>query len=404
MKASLVVLGFVECGKVEKLPKFHCITKKFHKLAMVHHPDKPGGNDDVFKKISEAYRLIGEYFEEEREKGNVASPFDYEEEVARQTFQQYQHSKIKENLRSFTILIDNNLSSMWETVLSAHYGDPKDRETNGLHWKIENYSDGDMVGNIDIGKWHMPKKDKQSKLHIQSNEVGNFLPAHFVDHVLPKLFEEVNEKALPNQKPINMVVSSKKLKPKPPSNKCNECDFDAKNLSGLSAHMRLNHRKLPRASTAKSSESLNRDHSMSMESFTAKDDMKVSVEASIHVEESSFPGIESSLQPEGLSIHVEELPGNSILKKDNKEETLAESDPTQKYGLGITPNISNHDGEIEKNPNTSSQRISDDINGKPDEDQTSPDEVVVLEKKERRASANRKDNVSGNLLAWIKLS
>ena len=80
VKAALVVLGFTECGEVEKLPKFHFITKKFHKLAMIHHPDKPGGNDDVFKGISEAYRVLGEYFEEKKENGNVESPTNYEEE------------------------------------------------------------------------------------------------------------------------------------------------------------------------------------------------------------------------------------------------------------------------------------------------------------------------------------
>ena len=179
VKAALVVLGFNSLN----------VVKLKSCQSFIHHPDKPGGNDDVFKGISEAYRVLGEYFEEKKENGNVESPPDYEEEVARQTFQQYQHSKIKENLRSFTILIDNHLSSTWETVLSAHYGDPKDRETNGLHWRIENYSDGTMTGNILIGIWHMPKNDKQSKLHIQSNEAGNFLPAHYDDHVLPILFE-----------------------------------------------------------------------------------------------------------------------------------------------------------------------------------------------------------------------
>ena len=394
VKAALVVLGFTECGEVEKLPKFHFITKKFHKLAMIHHPDKPGGNDDVFKGISEAYRVLGEYFEEKKENGNVESPTDYEEEVARQTFQQYQHSKIKENLRSFTILIENHLSSTWETVLSAHYGDPKDRETNGLHWRIENYSDGTMTGNISIGKWHMPKNDKQSKLHIQSNEAGNFLPAHYVDHVLPKLFEEVQQKSLPKQKPTNMTVSSKKVKPKTSSIKCKECDFDAKNLSGLSAHNRLNHNKVLKASAAKSNGDPKRNNSISMEDFSDKYDMKVSIDTSNQVEESP----NSPLQSETLSIQVEECQGNS-----NSTELCSKNTMEVRKQGSDSISTSSQDEETEKNPNKpSTLHQKGDVTSKKKEeervvgDSSSHVEDIVDEKKDKGKEVSNKGKVSGN--------
>jgi DnaJ-class molecular chaperone len=48
------------------LPKLKFITKKYHKLAQLHHPDRPGGDGEVFKPITEAYRLIGEYLEGHR--------------------------------------------------------------------------------------------------------------------------------------------------------------------------------------------------------------------------------------------------------------------------------------------------------------------------------------------------
>ena len=65
---------------------------------------------------------------------------------------------------------------------------PADRGTNGQHWKVASYTDGNVTATLTIGKWHIPKKDNQTKLHVQSNETENFLPAHFVDNVLQKLF------------------------------------------------------------------------------------------------------------------------------------------------------------------------------------------------------------------------
>jgi curved DNA-binding protein CbpA len=95
VKAALDVLGFVESNRVEKLPKFKYITKKYHKLAMIHHPDRPGGNEEVFKEISEAYLFLGGFFEQKRKEGNLGKSNDFEEEVARQTFNQFQSSKVK---------------------------------------------------------------------------------------------------------------------------------------------------------------------------------------------------------------------------------------------------------------------------------------------------------------------
>ena len=60
IKAALSCLGFVESVKTEKMPKLKVVTKKYHKLALLHHPDRPGVNEDrPFKEITEAYRLIG---------------------------------------------------------------------------------------------------------------------------------------------------------------------------------------------------------------------------------------------------------------------------------------------------------------------------------------------------------
>ena len=220
MKAALLILGFEESVQAEKFPQLKTITKKYHKLAMVHHPDRPGGNGELFKEISAAYLLLGEYLEEHRD-DEKEGDFDFEEEVARKTFHQFEFSKVKENMRSFTIHIQNNHSVIWEKVLSKHYGVPLDRKGNGLHWKVENYTDGNAISNITISKWHIPKKDNQSKLHVQSNESGNFLPAHFVDNVLPKLFEEVHTyHPTILQHPSHVPSANKKVQAKELGFKC----------------------------------------------------------------------------------------------------------------------------------------------------------------------------------------
>lgn len=244
LKAALEILGF----KDEKVPKMKHFEKKYHKLAMVHHPDK-GGDENYFKSITEAYRIVGEYLEEEV----LDESDDFEEEIARKTFKSFNFSNIKENMKSFTINIDNSSSTTWEKVLTIHYGQPLDKKVNGLHWKVKKYTDGNVTANIMIGKWHIPKKDKQSKLLIQSNENGNFLPAHFVDNVLPKLLEEVSKLIHQDKKCI-----SQKLKSKTPLRKlthprtsamktfrCNKCDYRTNVESQLVKHKKSVHEFIP---------------------------------------------------------------------------------------------------------------------------------------------------------------
>ena len=241
MKA-LEILGFEQSSYAEKVPKLKFVTKKYHRLLQKNHPDK-GGDEELCKKITEAYRLIGEHLEKQ-EVDNNEEDYDFEEEVAMKTFKQFK-TNVKENLKSFTINIDNETSFTWEKILTQHYGPPLDRKTNGLHWKIKNYTDGNIVGDITIGKWHKPKKDNKSKLHVQSNEAGNFLPAHFVDHKLPKLFQEVSKSHSANKSQVKPKTPFRKLtKPRvsvAKTLKCDECEFTTKTPSHLAKHKKLSH-------------------------------------------------------------------------------------------------------------------------------------------------------------------
>ena len=144
VQTALNILGFKQ---VSEVPKMKHITKRFHKLALINHPDK-GGNEELFKNISEAYRLIGEYIEKQKNINlDDDESFDYEEDVAMKTFEQFK-ANVKQNMKSFTIHIDNSSSYTWELILTKHYGPPMDKKSNGLHWKVQNYSDGNFRGNI----------------------------------------------------------------------------------------------------------------------------------------------------------------------------------------------------------------------------------------------------------------
>ena len=160
LKNAFATLGIKYTS--DQMPKMKFVQKRFYQLSMIHHPDRPGGDNLTQQKITEAYQFIGDYIVH-----NYFDQNDSEEEAARHVFKNFDFNNIKENIFSFTIKIDNNLSHVWETVLSSHYGPPVDRKSNGKHWKHRNYTDDNSnVGDISIGKWHIPKKDKQSKINI----------------------------------------------------------------------------------------------------------------------------------------------------------------------------------------------------------------------------------------------
>ena len=143
---ALATLGINDIG--DQPPKLKSVQKQFYLLSMLHHPDRPGGDNPKYQKITEAYRIVGDYIE-----SNFESEGDSEEEIARHAFNCFNFDDIKENLFSFTIKIDNNLSPVWDSVLTKHYGEPVDRKGNGKHWKHRNHSvDDSNNGDNTIGK------------------------------------------------------------------------------------------------------------------------------------------------------------------------------------------------------------------------------------------------------------
>ena len=232
LKKALTVLGLDD--STDHPPKMKVVTRRFHELSLLHHPDRPGGDNSRYQVISEAYRFIGDFIEEHYE-SRIDDP---DEEIARQVFRSFNCGDVKENLRSFTININNDSSSIWDNILTKHYGKPSDRthNNNGKHWKHVGYMDDNMnKGNISIGKWHKPKKDNQSKLNIQSSGSGNFLPAHFVSVHLPKLLAEVKDAAA-NPRLVHLGNSSSMIS-------CTDCNFKAVCKSQLNLHIKRAHNK-----------------------------------------------------------------------------------------------------------------------------------------------------------------
>jgi DnaJ-class molecular chaperone len=97
LRAALATLGFVESVKIDQIPKMKTVTKKYHKLAMIYHPDRLGGDGDqkVFKEISAAYLLVGNYLEEHWREDCNSDSFDFEEDLYRKTFHQFQNSNMR---------------------------------------------------------------------------------------------------------------------------------------------------------------------------------------------------------------------------------------------------------------------------------------------------------------------
>ena len=227
IEKALATLGIKNGFNSDNPPKMKLIQKRFYQLSLLHHPDRPGGDNLVQQKIAEAYKLIGEYIEK-----NFDAKDDSEEEAARQVYKDFNFKNVKENLFSFTIKIDNDHSFFWESVLTKHYGPPIDRNTNGKHWKHKSYTDDNSnTGDISIGKWHIPKKDKQSKVLIQCNVSTNFLTAHFVSEHFPKLLAEVKE-----------LAATKSIDSNSPPYPCKKCDYKTNTKSQLQSHMKRVHK------------------------------------------------------------------------------------------------------------------------------------------------------------------
>jgi len=52
--------NYYEILGVEKNATTEEIKKSYRRLSLIHHPDRPGGSQDIFRKINEAYEILGD--------------------------------------------------------------------------------------------------------------------------------------------------------------------------------------------------------------------------------------------------------------------------------------------------------------------------------------------------------
>ena len=156
----------------------------FFKLSLVKHPDK-SGSTSAFQELLNSYHRILKHLSDNLENKDL----DDDEQFFKEMFNKF--NLPKENIQSFTIIIENCLADAWETILSKVYSSPIfNQSNNGFQWKTE-YEFNDSLTKISITLWKKPKCDNQSKILIQGGK--QFMNTIFVFNELPRIYKLVNE-------------------------------------------------------------------------------------------------------------------------------------------------------------------------------------------------------------------
>ena len=195
--------------------------------------------------------------------------------------------------------------------------------------------------------------------HVQSNQAGNFLPAHFV--VLPKLFQEVSMcHGLELQDSGKDVPPKKEIKIKKVDLKCKECEFVGKNVNGLSSHARLAHKKVTKVTATNSKQSVEKNNSISMEEFALKfeideEELTKTKDREVKEEEQILNQTMAKKEASKATSEDEGIEGKSenLHKTENPNEVNDETESDENKDDNCMEN--NHDG---KNAN---DKIHDDM-------------------------------------------
>lgn len=129
VKEALEVLGFSkeDCAKINVKE----VVKSFFKLAKELHPDKHSNDKDKeeftlkFQAVNSAYQVILEYLQnpENDDTDFNNSKNDESDDVTKFTRDNFKNFNFpKENIGSFTIIVQNEMANNWEEVLEKVYG------------------------------------------------------------------------------------------------------------------------------------------------------------------------------------------------------------------------------------------------------------------------------------------
>ena len=164
----------------------------------------------------------------------------------------------RENIKSFVIMIENELSETWGKILTKHYGEPIDHRTNGMQWKSDMVKfENEEMAIISVTKYHMPKNDNQSKLHVQIWREKHYLLIEYVTSILPKIYDEVLKFQETNQvqmrltttanesndiaKEIMLDIISNVTHNKENGFTCDQCEFATTSKPNLDKHIEEGH-------------------------------------------------------------------------------------------------------------------------------------------------------------------
>ena len=177
----------IEATNLEKI-ELKDISSAFKKLALILHPDKAGENSkNDFQKLRAAYEKLYDHFIE-----SEASNSPMKNDFFNDNFKHFNFPF--ENRGSFTVKIEDALSTIWNDCISQSLGLPlikangKGTETD-RYWKL-NYQYGDNV-ELTIHLYIKPKNKKGSKLLVQGGVQAAICA--YVFNELPSIYAKVCE-------------------------------------------------------------------------------------------------------------------------------------------------------------------------------------------------------------------
>ena len=159
-------------------------------------------------------------------------------------YEQFQFMSIKENLQTYTILIEKEVIQSWEAVLRMNYGTPQDQKNSGKKFSFKD--DCPDSGMIHITLYHT------GKILLQAEKNKHSINIHFVNVHLESLYTQVY-KMKPQisvhgvKVPTDILKQSpmmKKTRSKSLSLPCKECDFTANATQSMKDHISNAHQSI----------------------------------------------------------------------------------------------------------------------------------------------------------------
>ena len=191
------------------------VTKKYKELAKDVHPDRPRGSNEEFQVLLDAFRRVIGYIEE-----NDGENYKYEYET--QFFMK--NNVVKECYNSIVIYIEEKFAQIWCAVLDNNIKLFKKNDICTI-FKSEK---------ITVTVYIKPKKDKKSKIHVQSRDQKENMT--FIMDRMSCFYKEVLSSSF-------LMIANEKNSQEGIKVKCNMCGKEFSSEKGLKSHTTRMHVK-----------------------------------------------------------------------------------------------------------------------------------------------------------------